>query len=39
MSDESSTRDDVEQLGGVQQKQQRTKNRALWNAEEQLDDC
>jgi len=41
MSDESGTRDNVEQLSGVQQKQQRAKDRALqlWNAEEQLDDC
>jgi len=39
VSDESRTRDDVEQLSGVQQKQQRAEDRALWNAEEQLDDC
>jgi len=29
----------LEQLSGVQQKQQRAEDRALWNAEEQLDDC
>jgi len=39
MSNKSGTRDDVEQLSDVQQKQQWAKDRAIQNAEEQLDDC
>jgi len=38
VSDESGTRDDIEQLRSVQQEQQWAENRALWNAEQQLGD-
>jgi len=33
VSDKSGTRDDLEQLGCVQQEQEWAENRALWHAE------
>ena len=36
MTDKAGTRDDVEQLNRVQQKQQRAKDRAMWHSEQEL---